>query len=481
MGKTTQVLSIDAAKGKFDGKYVRSGTDTFGDFQRIARSMRAPNYTSLGLKSKERVCDIIYSWKGDIDIDVRLQGCGRVDDPLNWYRIKRLCQCVITGMDSDKETIIDPDDDGETMISVDMKTHHDPLMIRRLSAKVITFYSQEIFANYDYSDVVVGAGPDCGYYVPAANGLYSMSMLAYWDSNNEASIGTALLPANIISISSNENVVVVVLSSGAVFWSNDYGKTFFESISMNGLSGFTSAKVVSVLSYSNILLGYDNLGVCGMCRSSDGGRTFYEADPYGAIDTTPVAICYQDDNLSYVLCSDSNVAMSEDGGESYMKMSNSPVGYPKDMVLMDNILIVGGFDGTGAPVIYGSDDNGCTWRELAKFNGSIFVGSFAINPYVKLSSCGCGVVAASITYNDNNGLQHSQIYRNVNWAAPNCWELLWEDYAAYSNPNGMFVVTDIDCSCLNDIMAVGRIQGLDPLYFGIRFYSEEAMYGQKWS
>lgn len=470
LGGNAMIKSVVHSKGKLSGKYVRNGGKELGEFTSVARTVSSPGQSSFDVVVKERICESIYKWTGDIDLDVRLQLCGRVDDPVNWAMIKRLCCCMATSMGTDGETITDAKNDGETLVSVTMESNHQQIVIYRLDPKIVRLYDEEKFADYVYDSIVIGAS-DGAYYMPATDGIYSMYMLASIDNENVATIGSALLPHEPVSIASDNNVVTVVLSDGSVYWSHDYGKTFYAA------TGIAAGTVVSVYSYSNILVGRTS----GIYRSTDGGRTFINADPYGAASSSAVAVCHHDDKIAYVLCDDRTVCASEDGGETFMKVSTSPVMYPKDMIILDGMLMIGGFGGNGEPLIYGSDDGGETWQELLGLSGSIFTGSFTHAPSVKLTSCGCGVVVAAITYNDNvHGLQHSEIYRNVNWGVAGCWEPLWEDYKALTDTNGLMFITDIECAGTNDVMAVGRILGADPLYFGLRFTSREVHYGKEW-
>lgn len=464
MGKDTRIKSTDPALGKLVAKFKREGHRVLGDFTFASRSVQSPGVSSWSVEAKESVYEELYRWTGDVDLDIRFQTCGYVDDPINWQMIKRMCKAVPTDMGTAGETIIDADDDKETMISMTMSSNRHQIMVYRVAAKNLMFYNEEEFINYEYPEIAVGDGLECGYYVPAIDGVYSQYKLVYWDNDNVGMMGSALLPHEPVSISSDDNTIVtVVLSDGSVYWSNDCGRTFYAS------TGVANGLVVDVYSHNNVLVGCTS----GVYRSTDGGRSFSDADPYHAAVTDVVAICHHDDKIAYALCDNSAVVMSEDGGETFMKLSTSPVPYPKDMAVLDGMVIVSGYDGTGAPVIYGTDD-GNYWKELLRLDGSIFYGSFTHTPKVKLAASGCGVITASVIRNDNKyGLQHSELYRNVNWGMSGCWEPIWEDYRPLWDVNGLWFVTDIACSDVNDIMAVGRILGADPLYFGLRFISGE--------
>jgi hypothetical protein len=166
---------------------------------------------------------------------------------------------------------------------------------------------------------------------------------------------------------------------------------------------------------------------------------------------------------------------------------------------MGSVLMVSGYDANGSPVIYGSDDDGYAWKLLFDVPGGIFttgnqqqqqqqpVYEFTHIPQVKLVSCGCGVVAVSVIRNEstlvcNDGstyVQHSEVYRNVNWGVPGCWECLFEDHRPDNDLDGLMFITDIESAHVNDVMAVGRILGNES-YFGIRFTSRESRYGKEW-
>lgn len=464
MGKDARIKSTDPALGKLVAKFKREGHRVLGDFTYASRSVQSPGVSSWSVEAKESVYDELYRWAGDVDLDIRFQNCGYVDDPTNWQMIKRLCKTIPTDMGTAGETIIDADDNKETMINMTMSSNRHQIMIYRVAPKNLMLYNEEELVNYEYPEIVVGDGLECGYYIPALDGLYSYYKLVYWNNDNVGMMGSALLPHEPLSISSDDNtIVVVVLSDGSVYWSNDCGRTFYAS------TGVANGLVVDVYSHNNVLVGCTS----GIYRSMDGGRTFSDVDPYHAAATDVVAICHHDDKIAYALCDNSAVAMSEDGGETFMKLSTCPIPYPKDMAVLDGMIIVSGYDGTGAPVIYGTDD-GNYWKELLHLDGSIFYGSFTHTPKVKLAASGCGVITASVIRNDNKyGLQHSELYRNVNWGMPGCWEPIWEDYRPLWDVSGLWFVTDIACSDVNDIMAVGRILGADPLYFGLRFISGE--------
>lgn len=478
MGGGAMIKSVGHARGKLVGRYVRAGGKALGEFKPIARAVQSSGVSTMDVSAKERIYEALYNWTGDIDLDIRLQLCGHTDDPTNWLMIKRLCCCMMTDLSTSGETITTANDDGETIISATMNSNLVPFVIYRIASKVLRLYDEEEFADYEYSNVVVGSGFENGYYLPAIEGIYSMYSLVYWDHENNGSKGSSLLPHEPVDIDSDNNVVMVVLSDGSVYWSNDYGRTLYKS------TGVENGVVVSVYSHNNILVGCSS-GVYsdyeGVYRSTDGGRTFSNVDPYHSADSAIVAVRHHDNKLAYAVCDTGTVIMSDDGCETFIRLGTSPVTYPKDMIILDGMIIVGGFDGAGAPVIYGTDD-GSTWQRLLYIkSGSIFTGSFTISPMVKLASCGCGVVVASITYNDAvHNLQHSEVYRNVNWGVAGCWEPIWEDYRSLDDVNGLMFLTDIECTSTNDVMAVGRILGDDPLFFGVRFNSKEVIYGKEW-
>lgn len=462
LGGNAKVESISFARGDLKARYVRSSSGTLGQFRPISTSIQSPNVPSVKLLVKERIGETIYSRYSHMDIDVRTQNCGHVSDPNNWVMIKRLCHCVVTDMDTDGETIMSSDDDGETMINLNLKTANEPVIVRGIYSKQINLHAEARFANYNYEPVIAPT-PNCGYIIPAiTDGVYADYHMAYGNDLTALVGGTVLLPYHPIAVSSNDNIVVVVLSNGSVWWSNDYGKTFATSDITAG------ALTVEIFSYSNVLVGL----VDDVKRSTDGGRTFESVDPYDAVTGNVVAIAFADMSTVYVLDSNGNVSLSEDDGETFIKVASTDLLTPTDMISMDEMLIAAGYDVDGIPVIIGSEDGGYTWNLLTRFQGIDVAGVGVYGNRIKLSSCGCGVVVAAVTYHDGTNIR-SELYRNVNWGMVGCWEMLWSDYKPAVTPNGLMFLTDVACSCVNEVLAVGMIIGADPLYFGIQLTSME--------
>lgn len=637
LGGNSKVDSIGQwGRGDLKARFVRDGGDALGRFSPIAKNIAAPSASPISLQVKESVGEAVYAWMQAMDLDVRTQSCGRVDDPVNWDMIKRLCGCLVTDMSTSGETSYAPSDEGETMIKVQLTSPNAPIIIYQIMGQITPLYDETRFSDYIY-EPVVAPGPDCGYIISAVSGaivspnatldLYStpsdVKVLSLWngasndppptgwmavgfdDSSWSASIessgqhlvppgnalalpvwstggvsiieqnifrqtfvlpvcvvtsavlyfdnddtlygvwvngyklaewltplpnddhpmwalsidpsmlvpgatniitawvgeafvieggsacwnlvvdyvvsdtfmitygtdvtglvsGSDLLPYNPVSISAHDNIVVVVLSNGSVYWSGDYGKTFYASM------GVAGAVVVEVWSHSNILVGCSG-GIYSdgyVYQSTDGGRTFELVDPYNAVTGDVVDFAYRDGKVVFALDSNGMVSVSEDNGETFVRTSAVPISRPTSMVVLGDMIIVGGY-ASNVPVIVGSEDGGYTWYVLARIQGSDIVPSDFPTMRVRLAVEGCGVVVASIPYS-NGGAVYSDIYRNVNWGAAGAWERIWQDSANAEAYNGFVVLTDITSACLNDLFAVGWIMGATPLYTGVKFSS----------
>lgn len=460
MGGDARVDSISQwGRGDMKARYIRDGGDALGVFKAVSIAVSPPSASPASLFVKESVGEFLYAWGGPIDLDVRYQSSGRVDDPMNWVMIKRMCECLITDMSTSGETSYSPHDEGETIVKAQLTSPNAPMIIYQLVGIMEDLYNDTMFATYDHDPVVAAFG-DHLYVMPVASG--SAYAAAIGTDKKDVSVGKPLLPQHIISLASRDNIVIAVLEDGSVYWSHDNGLTFSQS---TGMGTYTS--VVAAWSYSNIMVGsYDTIrNVGSVYKSTDGGRTFQSADPYGAVSGGVLSIVYRDDKTVYVLDSNGTISMSDDGGESFIRAGAAPVNNPTSMIIMGDVLIVGGYALT-VPVVVGSLDGGFVWTTLVSLPGcDPSIGR------ILLCAEACGVVDMSAVYSDGTYM-HSEIYRNVNWGAYGAWELIWQDIKSAADYSNLMIITSLASACVNDLLCMGRIAGQVPLYAGIKFMSE---------
>lgn len=468
LGGSSKVDGISQwGRGDMKARYIRDMGDALGGFNAVSKLITAPSASPITLTVKDSIGEAVYEWMRLMDLDVRYQSCGRVDDPTNWDMIKRLCGCVVTDMSTSGETAYSPNDEGETLIKVQLTSPEKPVIIYPVDDRQANMYDETRFADYVHAPIVT-AWPGCGYAVPAIGGaIYPMYMAAYGVDVEALTSGTPLLPHHPVSMSGNSNILMAVLDDGSVWWSNDSGKTFAESV------GVAGALVVKVWNYSNILVGCSG-GIYSdgyVYKSTDGGHTFEMVDPYNAVTGDVVDFAYRDGKVVYVLDSNGVVSMSEDDGETFIRTGTTGIDRPTSMIILGDMLIVGGLAGN-IPVIIGSEDGGYNWFYLVRVQGcDVMPDPLFPTPKVKLVVEGCGVVSAFMTYY-NDGALYTDVYRNVNWGASAAWERIWQD-SVYSNAwNGLIVFTDMASACMNDLFAVGWIMGPTPLYVGVKFISE---------
>lgn len=95
LGGTAEISGISQwGRGDMKARYTRDRDDVLGGFTPVSKIITSPSASSLSLTVKESVGEAVYRWHKQMDLDVRLQSCGRVDDPTNWDMIKRLCGCI---------------------------------------------------------------------------------------------------------------------------------------------------------------------------------------------------------------------------------------------------------------------------------------------------------------------------------------------------------------------------------------------------
>lgn len=128
LGGNSQVESVAQwGRGDMKARYVRNGGDALGGFNAVSKVISAPSASPVALTVKESVGEAVYQWHRPLDIDIRLQSCGQVDDPVNWDMIKRLCNCIVTDMSTSGETSTKPSNEGETMIKVQLTAPLAPM------------------------------------------------------------------------------------------------------------------------------------------------------------------------------------------------------------------------------------------------------------------------------------------------------------------------------------------------------------------
>ena len=109
-------------------------------------------------------------------------------------------------------------------------------------------------------------------------------------------------------------------------------------------------------------------GACALRRSDDGGQSF-DRLPWTASDancpSTIAALHFPNPNTGYVVTGDSSVFRTEDGGETFAKVTSVPgTGSPTDVFFTSPDTGVAITAATGAGKIYRTTDGGNSWTEV---------------------------------------------------------------------------------------------------------------------
>lgn len=444
LGSRSRVTGVKAKYANMTADYARDGR--WLDFTGRLRSIKPPSGSSFSITAKEQVCNALIDMSAYIDVDIRtkLEG-GKVSNPNDWVLIKRVCNCIRERVDTDQETAYQPDDDGETLITIDYASMEIPFEIRRVEFQEYDLYLK--YANFldmngipaitvrDKCTLVIGSGDeDTGYGI--GYGEY-----------NALEFGLQHLALNFASIGAVDRIVVGVVSNGNVYYSVTGGLMF------KRVTSISNALVVSVLAYSNIWIGCE----AGVIYRSGDVRTYELVETNDAFSGDIVTIVDTEYGI-HAIDRDANLAVYKEG--TFQKIIDVPVvDTVTSLIYGSGIFYVAGYDVSGNPTIVASTD--CImWETVFSLDGSNDLGSkFDFRAQCKLAVCSCGVMWASIVYSTGSSMNmvaNAALYRSIDYGLNGTWERLWYDTALISNDaDVIFLPFDVVCCGSNEAYVVG--------------------------
>lgn len=426
LGKCSRLGGVESPRGDKTVTYRKA--TAVGKFE-IDQSFRgAPGATTSTLMLKETVRAAIYGDLADcpFDVDVRFQNCGRVDDPLNWDQIKRLCCTEVTGLSTDDETAYSPEDEGETIVTAALSTQDFPVMIYKVNGTRV----EEIgFTLYyiDHVSVLKAAkcadecGPieDCtliGTAIADSPGnppAYAISTDGgrSWTVNTISAFTVATSLSDIAGV--GDFIIAVADGEPGYAYSWDGGATWAK-VGATVVPTFATnhPTVVEVHNFNTVLFG----GLNGyIWQSTDGGVTATPVDE-GVVTSSRIRrIKYVNDNVVWAVGDDNTAKRSVNGGHTWDAIA-MPAGKAADdiyaLLPLTELIVIVGYGSTGG--LYYTLDGGDNWVQDTSIAATTLIND--------LSACGCGVVYA-VGRAGGVGV----IYRNVDYGAPARWVVVPTD------------------------------------------------------
>jgi photosystem II stability/assembly factor-like uncharacterized protein len=391
------------------------------------------------------------------DIDVRYYICERLDDPMQWEAIDRICNAKMTEYATEDESAYSPDDDGEVIVTSPFKG--EPLLVHmwRLQAAMadtdLTTESILFVAKCSDEQCADECGPatECilmgGTTAVAGNPLVLISEEGgdYWTTIPFD--GTGDNPTWTNSITGGDCLgslhIVVSEGEGAYAWTTDIDGVWTEvdeDEEGNSLATYPPL-AVSIFSPSNLyIVGTDGY----VWKSTDGGVTISTVDGGNAGDATSEnlnAVQHITD-MFVVAVGDSNAIIKTENSGATWTAVTGPVAQAGI-----NILAFLGLDknrwllGYANGELWVTEDGGDTWEQDESITKFAAIYGFA--------ECGCGRIVMVGEDADADGL----IYENVDSGAPGKW-------FSHSLPAGTIDTSlyDVTCCDANRFIAVGEAQ-----------------------
>lgn len=414
LGRASRIKdTLDTGYSKLDADYI---VDQWpGDLQVVSEVWRSPNPSTLSLVAKETISTKLYAWRDSWDIDIRLQCAGQVDNPLNWDVIKRFIQCWPDQLRTEDETSL-TQDDGETSITIPISTAYKPVVIRQILPNVV---SDVAFVSSNRRICAVKHSVEPTYYGET--------------SSNDA-----------IAIDAYEYLVMLVDSSGDVWYSYDGGVTFVAS------TGAANCVSVWIINYSTIMAGANGQ----LFVSTDGGKTFADVNVYDVLTASVIAIRDDGHGNCYLLEDNGMVSVYRFGDIAQIFDVSAYGVAVTDLWYDSGLLYVAGFNATG-PCILSSDVDGLSWTIVLQLQGtSTSLGSLV--PTVKLAAAGYGVLYAMLVSNVSNTI-HVYHCRSVNWGYGSTWVELSHLFAASGSAIDLYVPNSIACADVNHVESLGAV------------------------
>lgn len=419
----------------------------------------SPTAPEGGVQMKKSIQNAIHTrlYRCRWDIDVRYYICDRLDDPLAWESIDRVCNAKLTQYATDDESAYQSTDDGEVIITAPFKGEPMIVHIWKLTAamKDTDLTTESIMAIAKCQDETCagdcGPAEDCfliaGTTAVAGNPNLLVSDEAgdYWTltpfdgTNNTPDWDNAITDLDCVG-SLN---VVVSEGEGAYAWALDVDGVWTEVAEDE--EGNTLADhpptAVAVQSPSNIyIVGHDGY----IWKSTNGGVSISTANGGDAGDATGqdlrdvVAIT----DKFVVAVGDANaIVKTENAGATWTAVTGpvAQAGVRINAILgLDkNRWLLGYADGE----LWYTEDGGETWLqdEAITTFGQIY--GFA--------ECGCGRLVMVGEDLDNDGL----VYENVDSGAAGKW--FNHDLPAATIDTSLY---DVVCCDANRFVVVGEAQ-----------------------
>lgn len=420
LGRCSRVGGVDSPRGDKNVTYCKS--TAVGKFEVDQSYRSAPGPTTSSLMMKETIRNRLYDdlVSCPFDVDIRTQDCGRVDDPLNWAMIKRLCCVDVTSLATDDESAYSPDEEGETIITASISTLEFPVMIYRVTGTRVNEVGFDLY-YIDHVSVLKASkcadecGPveDCtliGTAIADAPGnppAYALSTDGgrTWTVHTITAFTTATGLSDIAGM--GDFIVAVAAGEPGYAYSWDGGTTW-ALVDDTAVPTFSANHplVVEVHSFNTVMIGGQN-GYIWI--SEDGGVTATPVEEgvvtYGNIRR----IKFANDDVVYAVGDGNSAKKSTNSGATWDALT-LPVGKAADNVyallpLTEQIVLIG-YGTTGG--LYVTTNGGTTWVA----DGSV-PATTVIND---LSACGCGVV-----YMVGAAGGAGVLYRNVDYGAPARW------------------------------------------------------------
>lgn len=458
LGQCSRALGLTQGLGDIEWTWCQDAA-TPGKFVHDVEIEGSPTPPEGTLAMKKSIQNVIQNrmhrcrW----DIDVRYYTCERLDDPLQWVAIDRVCNAKLTEYSTDEESAYSQEDNGEVIVNAPFKG--EPLIVHmwRLQAAMVdtdlTTESILWIAKCQDEECADDCGPaeDCFLIAgtTAADGtpelLVSDEAGAYWtvidfDGTNNTPAWTSAIDFGACLGSLN---IVGSSGDGAYAWATDIDgvwTTVATDAEGNSLTTFPPY-AAAIFSPSNIFIVGDSGYIW---KSVDGGVSISTANggDAGNATTEDLHSVQFVTNLFVLAMGDNNaIVVTENGGSTWVAVTG-PTAQAlvniNDFIALDkNRWILGYADGE----VWYTEDGGTTWAQDGSINMFLSVNGFA--------ECGCGRVLMVGEDLDNDGL----IYENVDSGAPGKW-------FAHSLPGGSIdtVLYDIVCCDVNRYIAVGEPQ-----------------------